>query len=332
MAKLKDIAKHSGYSIATVSRVLRSDSTLNVPEKTKNIIIETAKDLGYKKTQSIPKTPSSTMQHVGVILWYDQQEELSDPYFMEIRQGIEESADAHGVRLSTVYKTIKGTYDLSSLRNIDGLIALGKFSKQNVETFLKISKHIVFVDSSPDLIRFSSVIIDFRRSVKQVLNYILNTKLRPIGYLGGYERVNSQVLYGERRKKFFLDALKKENLYDPELIRNGYFKKESGYELMSDILLRRRPRIVFCANDSIALGALKAIHDKGLKVPEDIAIVGFNNNDESRFASPPLTTLNVPTRTMGKEAFMSLMEELSEPDKTRVKKVVPTHLMVRQSS
>ncbi|MFW6319725.1 MAG: substrate-binding domain-containing protein [Bacillota bacterium] len=176
------------------------------------------------------------------------------------------------------------------------------------------------------------MVIDFRHAMKQVIKYILSLKEKNIAYLGAYEKVENEILYGERRKKFFLDVLKRQGLYQKALIKVGVFTQESGYKNMQKILQDTIPDIVFCANDSIAYGALKAIHEKALNVPNDIKIIGFNDNTESRYITPSLTTLHIPTFEMGEEAFLSCMQMIKRPNRLPVKKVLPTKLMIRQST
>ncbi len=330
LAKLKDIALKAGVSITTVSRVLSDDKTLNVPDKTKVKIRTIAEELGYQKKQRAPSVKKH--QQVGIVLWFSQHDEMNDPYFTEIRRGIETMAETCGVQITTVYKSEDMTYDLKPLKDVDGIIAIGKFLAGEIVRFKEISHSIVFVDSTPDARAYESIVIDFRKAVRQVLDFILETRLTPIAYIGGYERVNDKVLYGERRKKFFLEALKKRNLYDEALIETGFFRQKDGYRLMKKILNRKRPALVFCANDSMAQGALLALSEANIKVPEDVSVIGFNDNEQARFFSPPLTTLHVPTKHMGQEALLSLMKRMEHPDIPPVKKLVSTHLVVRNST
>lgn len=330
MATLKKISALAGVSISTVSRVLNDDKTLNVPETTKKNVKDAAKKLGYVKKKS--KVAKTFLSRIAIVLWYTHLEEMNDYYFMEIRMGIESVAEKNNVRTATVYKEDNSSFDYDKFKNIDGIIAVGKFSKREITKFNTFTSNIVFVDSSPDDSQFDSVVIDFRNSVKQVLNYILESHYRPIAYIGGYERVNDTVLYGERRKKFFLNALKKHGLYYEQLVETGLFNKASGYQLMQKILKRKQPGIVFCANDEIAIGALKAIHEHHLSIPSDIAVIGFNDNEEAIYTNPSLTTLAVPTNRMGIEAFYSLTASLNDSDHLPVKKIIPTKLILRDTT
>ncbi|MFW5841955.1 MAG: LacI family DNA-binding transcriptional regulator [Bacillota bacterium] len=330
MVVLKDIAKRLNISIATVSRVLNHDTTLNVPESTREKIHLTAKEMGYIKKPK--KSSSSAKTTIGVVMWYTQDEVLNDPYFIEIRRGIERIAEQENTKIVTIYKQNNHSYNTSMIEASEGIIAIGKFSDSQIESFERINKTIVFVDSSPNDYRFTSIVIDFRHAMKQVIKYILSLKEKNIAYLGAYEKVENEILYGERRKKFFLDVLKRQGLYQKALIKVGVFTQESGYKNMQKILQDTIPDIVFCANDSIAYGALKAIHEKALNVPNDIKIIGFNDNTESRYITPSLTTLHIPTFEMGEEAFLSCMQMIKRPNRLPVKKVLPTKLMIRQST
>ncbi len=330
MARLKDIAQQSGVSITTVSRVLNEDATLNVPNETKQKIYTIASELGYRK--KVHPSRSTRQYHVGIVLWFTQEDEMGDAYFIEIRQGIERLAVLKNIHLTTVYKSDDKRYDLRALKDVDGMIAIGKFLKNEIMSFSQITTNLVFVDSTPDVMHYESVVIDFRKAVRQVLEFILTTNLEPIAYIGGYERVNDKILYGERRKKFFLDGLKRRNLYDPDLVETGFFRQKDGYILMKKILKKKKPALVFCANDSMAQGALLALNEANLKVPDEVSVIGFNDNDAARFFSPPLTTLHVPTRHMGEEALLSLLKRLDYPNIAPVKKSVPTRLIIRQST
>jgi len=331
MVILKDIADKLNLSIATVSRVLNNDESLNVPESTREKVLATAKAMGYiKKTN---KLASRRKNVIGVIMWYTQDEVLNDPYFIEIRRGIEQMAELEDTKIITIYKQKNHAYHLDDLKSCHGLIAIGKFSEKQIQDFESVSKHIVFVDSSPNEFKFSSVVIDFRDAMKQVINYILSLNETDIAYLGAYEKVENELLYGERRKTFFLNALKKRHLYQADLVKIGLFNQDSGYQNMKKILQVKTPNLVFCANDSIAIGALKAIREKNLNIPKDIKVIGFNDNLESRYYfTPPLTTLHVPTFEMGEEAFLSCVQSIQRNQAIPHKKVMPTKLIIRESA
>jgi LacI family transcriptional regulator len=330
MATLKDIAQKTNTSITTVSRVLNYDKTLSVSEKVRQNILQAAQDLNYTPRRKRTSSDTTSSYHIGIVMWYDAKEEQDDPYYMQIRRGIEQSANAKQIRTTLVYKK-QDRFDLQILSGIDALICVGKFSDAQIHQFRKLTTHLVFVDSSPDEDQFDSIVIDFHKAVKEVLSTLLEKGYKTIGYLGGVEFISKQIKLGERRELVFRDFLFQRNKLYTKYIHVGDFSIESGYQLMQEALSKKdHAEVYFCANDSIAFGALRAIHEHGLSVPGDIGIVGFNNNPNTAFTFPPLTTVDVPTEFMGEEALKSAVE-LLQGRSIAMKKVVPTNIVKRSS-
>lgn len=330
MATLKDIAQKTNTSITTVSRVLNYDKTLSVSEKVRQSILKTAQDMNYTPRRKRVSNQTHPSYHIGIVMWYDAKEEQDDPYYMQIRRGIEQSANAKQIRTTLLYKK-QDRFDLNILSGIDALICVGKFSDAQIHQFQKLTTNIVFVDSSPNEEMFDSVVIDFHKAVKEVLTLLLEKGYKTIGYLGGVEYISKQIKLGERRELVFRDFLFQRNKLYTKFIHIGDFSIESGYTLMQEALSKKEhAEVYFCANDSIAFGALRAIHEQGLSVPDDIGIVGFNNNPNTAFTYPPLTTVDVPTEFMGEQALKSVVEIL-DGRTIAIKKIVPTNVVKRDS-
>lgn len=330
MATLKEIAKKSKTSITTVSRVLNYDKTLSVSDEMRRKILDVASELNYRTPRNRSKISTTKKLRIGIILWYDADEELGDPYYMQIRRGIEQLALKSQIDTILIYRT-NDDFALDNLGKVDGIICVGKFSKAQIDSFLKLTKHLVFVDSSPDEELYDSVVIDFNTAVKDVLQTLLQEGYTRIGYLGGVEYINKHIKVGERRELVFRDFLYQRNKLDTKYIHIGSFTAESGYELMKLALSKKDyAQVYFCANDSIAFGALRAIHEKGLKIPEDIGLFGFNDSPNSAYTYPPLSTVHVHTEFMGEQALYSMIEKL-DGRTIAVKKVIPTKIVKRSS-
>lgn len=328
MATLKQIAQKTKVSITTVSRVLNNDKSLSVSDEIRQKILDTARSLQYKTPRNRMRLKSSKELQVGIVLWYDLQKETDDPYYMQIRMGIEKLAIESNISTDIIYKTNQ-TYDFQDIF-YDGLILVGKFSQEEINQFCQKTKNLVFVDSSPRENEFDSVVIDFKESVEHILKYLLNKGYTSIGYIGGREFVSNNIQIGERREKVFKDFLESKDLLDIKHMHIGEFTSESGYELMKNALQKSYAKVYFCGNDNIALGAIRAIHEKGLKIPQDIGIFGFNDGPYSEFTYPPLSTLHVPTEAMGRQALASIVE-IIEGRELSIKKVLPTKIIERQS-
>lgn len=330
MATLKEIAKISKTSITTVSRVLNYDKTLSVSDEIRKKVLETASELKYRTPRNRTKINANKKLRIGIVHWYDMHQEIDDPYYMQIRRGVEKLALKSHIETILIYKN-SDKFDFKTIGKIDGLICVGKFSKAQITEFNKVTSLIVFVDSSPDEDKYDSVVLDFNNAVKELLTALINEGYTKIGYIGGVEYVSKYIKLGERRELFFRDFLFQRNKLQTKFIHVGSFTAESGYELMKLALSRKDyAEVYFCANDSIAFGALRAIHEKGLKIPDDIAIVGFNDSPQSEFTYPPLSTVRVHTEFMGEQALLSLCNRI-DGRVIPIKKIIPTILVRRDS-
>lgn len=330
MATLKEIAKKTNTSITTVSRVLNYDKTLSVSDEIRKKIIETASDLNYKTPRNRTSIKTTKQIKVGIVHWYDMQEEIDDPYYVQIRRGVEKLAVKSGVETVLIYKQ-DDQFDFTKIDKVDGLICIGKFSNHQIDLFRKVTPSLVFVDSTPDEVKYDSIVIDFEKSVKDLLTALIDEGYTKIGYLGGVEYISKHIKLGERRELVFRDFLFQRNKLFTKYIHIGSFTPESGYQMMQDVLSKKdRAQVYFCANDSIAFGALRAIHEKGLNIPKDIALVGFNDNPNSEYTFPPLSTVRVYTEFMGEQALESLVDRINGKS-IPVKKIIPTKLIKRDS-
>lgn len=330
MATLKEIANKTGVSITTVSRVLNSDQSLSVSDDIRKSILETARNMQYKTPRNRMRLKSSKELTIAIIHWYDVKEEIDDPYYMQIRRGIEQLALKSNIKTILIYKDNDG-YVKDDFSHVNGIICVGKFSKNEVSMFKSVSNNLVFVDSTPNENKYDSIVLDFTLAVKSVLSVLIKKGYKKIGYIGGIEYLSSNIKLGERRELVFRDYLFQKNMLYKNHIHIGQFSSESGYMKMKEALSKKDyAEVYFCANDSIALGALRAIHEKGLNVPEDIGLIGFNDSPTSEYTFPPLTTVHVNTEFMGEQALVSIIEQV-EGRNIPIKKVIPTNIVIRQT-
>ncbi|MCL6617714.1 MAG: LacI family DNA-binding transcriptional regulator, partial [Anoxybacillus ayderensis] len=157
MATLKEIAEKSGVSVATVSRVLNYDTTLSVSDETRKRIFEIAQELNYKTPRERNQMNAKDRLRFGVVNWYSESQELDDPYYMAVRLGVEKECFRRQIELVKLFKK-DGSYESEWLTGLDGMIAVGKFGRKEIDLFASVTDHIVFVDYSPDEDRFDSVV------------------------------------------------------------------------------------------------------------------------------------------------------------------------------
>lgn len=333
MATIKDIASKAGVSIATVSRVLNLDETLNVSEETRKRVLEVAEEMNYvtiKERKS--KIKSYT---VGIVYWYTELQELNDPYFLSIRMSVEKKCNEEGINFKSIdfHRVLKdgpGDY-----KDLDGVLAIGIFEEKEIKKMKDLSTNIVFVDSSPDEWNYDSVVVDFKNGVKDALEYLTSLGHKDIGYIGGVSiphNGNDKVKIVNYREKTYIEFMKDLSNYHKEWIFKGKFLPEDGYKLMKEaIKLKKFPTAFYIASDPMAIGAYKALLEAGYNIPEDISIVGFDDICTAQFLTPSLTTTKVYTDFMGETAVDTLLERLKNGRTMSKKIVLPVKLITRDS-
>jgi len=216
---------------------------------------------------------------------------------------------------------------------VDGLIVVGSLSPEEINQIQKITSFITFVDSSPLESTHDSVVIDFQKSMINVLDHLLSFNHRSIGFIGGKLLIRPEITVMDYREKAFRDYLSSINLFDEKFVFTGLFSTEEGYELMKLALKQPKlPTAFFIASDSMAIGALRALHENNIRVPQQVSIIGFNDISASSYLQPSLSTVKVYTEFMGETAVDLMIERLETKRKIPKKVVIPTELMIREST
>ena len=331
MATIREVAKKAGVSITTVSRILNNDDSFNVSKITKEKVLKVIKQLNYERKKNKNRISQS---NISVIKCFDEKIENEDPYFVSLKINLEnilkkKVSKVNFFDLEEIEKLIKYN-EISNFSLTDAVIFIGETSKEKLKFFKSLNENIICVDvydtdNITDYIKF-----DMRNSVEIVLNYIFKLNHKKIGLLVGRNKVVKNLV--DFREKYFKEIMVKNGLYREEYLQIGDFSMESGYIMMKEILkLEDRPTAVFCGNDSIAMGAYKAIRENKLKIPEDISIIGFNDLKLSQYSIPPLTTIKIDTKLIAQETVNSLIELLEGKRDYHKKVFLPIELIERES-
>lgn len=317
MATIRDIAKMAGVSASTVSRILNNDVSLKTSLETKQKVIETAKKLNYKKVVKQGKAAFK----LGIVQWFSPEQETKDSYYFMIRKGIEDFCIKNCIQIVRAFKS--DVNYMEQLENVDGLICIGKFSYGEVNKLIKVSKNIVFLDMEVEEYSVTTFSLDFKKAVYDVMEYLEARGHKKIGFLGGKEFVEQGVTFDDDRKKYYLKYCNRHHLDGSQYLKEGMYSVESGYGMMSELIQEKNiPTAVFAASDHIAIGAMKAIRENGLRIPEDISIIGFDDVDLCEFTTPVLTTVHAPAYDMGQYGvnflFASSNLTLSTPIKVKM--------------
>ncbi|WP_026675342.1 LacI family DNA-binding transcriptional regulator [Alkalihalobacterium bogoriense] len=328
MATIKDIAEKVGVSTATVSRVLNYDTSLSVAETTKKQIFKVAEELSYTKKRK----KTSAHRRIAFVHIKTEEEELDDVYYMAIRVGIEERADYHKAQL---LKYLKGDLDQIDT-NIDGIIVVGDTFEEQIEKLKKITPNIVVIDSYYVDDTCDAVLIDFERVSSQILDYLLETGHKHIGFLGGTQNfLNGDPPIQEKRETFFRRYMEEKGMLDERFIFIEKFNVNAGYRLMKEAIQTlgdELPTAFYAGNDPVAIGALRALQEENIQVPDRVSIIGVNDVSISKYIFPSLSTVRIETELMGETAVDLIMERLTN-DRVIPKKVyIGTKLVTRNSS
>lgn len=325
MATIKEIAEMAGVSAATVSRVLNFDDTLNVQDETKQRVFEAAERLEYQMRN---KKKYKKKLKLGMISSYSLEEELEDTFYLSVRIAIERKIEEEGFKRIPV--NIGDS--IESVSGLDGLICLGTFSESMVNKVKAFNKPAVFVDALGDLDLFDSVVTDLKHSVKKVLGYFLQEGHKKIAFIGGRDVDVDGKEVVDLRVPIFRSFMEERGILNEEYIKIGGYTPKQGYRLGKELLaMEERPSAIFTANDSLAVGCYKAIQEAGLKIPEDISIIGFNDISIAKYLTPPLTTVHIYMDFMGSQAVSVLAERIYSGREISMNISIPTKLMVRES-
>lgn len=314
MVTLKEIAKAVGVSTATVSRVLNFDQTLSVTAQKRQAIIETAEALNYATPRARNRANTQGLNKVALVHFLRPEQELIDPYYVGLRLGIESRCHALKIETVKVYHT-ESMPDPTLLQGASGVIAIGNHSSEEIAWLKRHSRHIVFADFIPPTDDYDSVASDLAAAMRKLLNALKAQGYRRIGFLGWTDEGSSDP-YGELRCRTYIDWCKENGVFDPRICvtdraveRNT---EQTGYGLAVRVASQKQPSdAVVACNDNIAVGAYRAFHDLGLKIPDDIAVASFNDISVAQFLNPPLTTIRLPSEEIGETAVELLLERVA---------------------
>lgn len=312
MVTLKNLSEITGYSIATISRVLNNDKTLRASEETKKIIKTVAKTSGYKTLQSKKnkqKIKSSLYNRccLGIVEPSNIQEHIQDPYYLYLKGFVEQ--ECFNKKIETVkiqYNTKSKKYNFFPNKKVDGIITIGHFSVKEIDDMKKITKNIVFLDCAPHDGNYSSVIVDLKLGLKRGVDYLISCGHKNICFAGPKTAPNIfKELELEIKRVAFLEYIKEKNISENCSLLECERSTESAYEntkLFIEKNIKNLPTVFLAVNESVALGILNALKEKNIKVPEEISVLSYNNTIFSAFTTPPLSSISIDSEYMAQTA------------------------------
>ena len=329
---MKRIAGELGVSITTVSKVLNNRA--DISEATRSRVLAKVEELGYKRN-AVARSLSLRRSHtLGIVI-----PDLMHSFFVEIIAGIEPVASTRGYGLllcSSSENPEKEQSELEMLRSrqVDGIVLASAHGSGITGLLQRLTKQgttLVMIDRDDHpSVKCHRVLTDDERVGHLATDHLLDLGRRAIAHIGG-----PAIVHAKRREKGWRDALRARGIKAPDewIVRGGFMESE-GYQAMKR-LLAVRPKIdaVFAANDPSAIGAMKAIWEAGVRVPDDIAVVGVGDIALGDLLRVPLTTVGWSRTDQGRHAAELMLNSLDEDNDAEPQRIIiPPRLIVRESS
>jgi DNA-binding LacI/PurR family transcriptional regulator len=327
-ASIKDIARLASVSHSTVSRALSGSPLINSETATR--IRQLAEQAGYRPSFAARSLVTSRTATIGVVVTT-----IADPFAAEVVLGIEDAANDHNYSVILANSNAQPERELKVVRafeerRVDGIIVTSsRVGAKYVETLSQTRVPIVLLNNQHPSEFMHSVMIDNIDASLRAIRHLIELGHERIAYIGDRFGCQSDTeRFGGYRSALDLAYLP----FVPQYVAHGDGKPEGGASAMATLLaLPSVPTAVFCYNDMTALGALRAIAARGLRVPADISVVGFDDLFIAQYTSPALTTVRQPMREMGRLALETLIK-LAGGAASQPNIKVPGELIVRDST
>lgn len=331
----KDVAEKAGVSRTTVSFVLNEVQNAQISQATREKVIKAAEELGYVPDEAARSLASGRNQFIGLLLTRSSHQLASDAFFTQILDELIEVV--HRVNLRIMIDIVEPRHQMDAYLNlvkanrIDGILLSGpRLDDDALKTLERTNFPTVLMGQLPGS-NFCWVDIDNKGAAKSAVQHLIDL---------GHKRIacvtNAQLIYtaATDRLEGYRQALEEAGIrYEPELVRYGDFDMKSGYLQVGDLLAKNTGvTAIFVASDTLALGATAAIRKQGLRIPEDIAVVGFDDLPFAQYLDPPLTSVHLPIRDLAREAGEMLIRILNNEGKRCQRKILETRLIIRDSS
>ncbi|MEO8393375.1 MAG: LacI family DNA-binding transcriptional regulator [Chloroflexota bacterium] len=330
---LRDVAEAANVSLTAVSFYLNNKPGLS--DATRTRIAEVVEQLGY-----VPRSSGAgvTLSFIGLLIERLPLSPFADMFYGDVIQGIESQARSLGYNVALM--TVEGSASLPTLfeqhsGSLAGVVILGggDISAQTIESVLQEGLPSVLVDSDTRNSTIHSVMPDYVHGAYEATQYLIDKGYQRIAFIHGSAKYRSLV---ERFHGYTCALVDAGIAIDPRLIQPSISSgvPNKGYREMKALLERGVPfDAVFCVSDRTALGALDALREAHVRIPDDVALIGFDNVAQSSHTSPPLTTVDVYKREMGAAAIDVLHRQITSPnERFVVKTITPTQLIVRNST
>lgn len=331
---IKDIARVANVSHTTVSRALNDSPLIN--DKTKSRIRKIAAEMNYSPNVNAKSLVTLRSYNIG-LFFSTLSTGTSAFFFYDVVRGVNRAiGDSYNLVVKAIDE-LDGVFNRVSPQNFDGIIIMSQSADDNrmIRHIIDKGIPVVLLNREAAGLPVCNILSDDKAGAFQLVDYLIRNGHRRIALIEGKAGFQSSV----QRKMGFLDAHAANGLQpDPALQTVGRYDVESGYEGMKRLLQSRdHPTAVFCSNDDMAVGAIKAIVEQGLRVPDDISVAGFDDNVFAAYTTPALTTVRRPIEEVsrrGADMLLAMIEEKLKNGQTAIRTdqvYLQAELVVRES-
>jgi DNA-binding LacI/PurR family transcriptional regulator len=329
VAKMKDVAERAGVSLTTVSLVLNKPRLRSIPPGTRRRVLDAMRALKYQPNIHARRLASRHSSAVGIVI-----SEISNPFFADIIQAFEKSASERGldqILWNTEYEParIEAAVRRMIMEKVRGVaIMTSTFDEKYVDELARNRIPTVLLNPGPSHSRIRRIQTDYSSGVTQAVDHLLELGHRIFGVISGPLRSRAAA----RIREIFIEVLAKKGVHCCQAVESDY-KADAGASAVRSILAHPPlPTAILCGNDLIALGAISAFQEAGIRVPEDVSVVGADDVFFAPLARPPLTTVAVPREELGRMALEVLENMNRSRPRTPENLTLETHLVVRKST
>ncbi|MGG3468611.1 LacI family DNA-binding transcriptional regulator [Neobacillus pocheonensis] len=331
---IKDVAKLANVAPSTVSRVIANHSRIS--EATKRKVKKAMEQLGYHPNENARSLASQSTQTIGLVMPSSGDVVFQNPFFSMVLQGISEGShkNKYAMYLTTGKsdeETFEAVIRMVQGKRVDGLILLNSKVEDKLISYLRRRDFPFVVIGKPfkDAEEITHVDNDNVRAMREATEYLIDYGHRKIAFIGG----SLELMVTVDRLDGYKQALNKANIpIKNEYILHGEFLREGGQEAVSELMaLEQRPTSLVVVDDLMALGVLSTLDELGVKVPEEISVVSFNNVLLAEMSKPPLTSMDINIFDLGYQATRSLIEIIENRAEPTKRIIIPHKLVERQS-
>lgn len=324
---MEDVAERASVSVATVSHVV--NKTRYVAPETRNRVLKAIQELNYYKDAHARRLAIGQSDFFGLIV-----SDIENPFFPEIIKSFETAALDRGFDLmlsNTNYDPRRTQQAVRKMieNKVRGVAVMtSEFNSELTAELTANRVAVVFLDQEGLRPYTSCIHVNYAEGIYEAIQHLVDLGHREIAFIAGPQSLRSAVT----RRKAAADAMRKHGIESAQVIEANH-RAEGGISAVETLLKSGRfPTAILCSNDLMAIGAMSAIQESGLRVPEDVSVVGFDDIYFARLARPPLTTVNLPRERVGALAFQSLQRIIRSKNGGGAEYRVETQLVVRKST